>query len=109
MIPAVHMAIPFDVDRLEITGKPVRLGTLDRIFDFAVSSDGTLIYFQPSQTTGLVWVDRQGHVEGLAEVSKQFGAPRLSPDGRRFVVQILDDRFRNNMTIVAPINRTECI
>ena len=21
----------------------------------------------------------------------------------------LDDRFRNNMTIVAPINRTECI
>ena len=22
---------------------------------------------------------------------------------------VLDDRFRNNMTIVAPINRTECI
>ena len=25
------------------------------------------------------------------------------------VPRILDDRFRNNMTIVAPINRTECI
>ncbi len=60
MSPLVRMAVLFDVDRLEVTGDPVRLGTLEGIEDFVVSPDGTLIYFRPSQASDLVWVDRQG-------------------------------------------------
>ena len=54
------MAAPFDVDSMEVTGEPVRVATLDGINDFAVTPDGTLIYFQPPQSSGLVWRDRQG-------------------------------------------------
>ena len=54
--------------------------------DFTFSSDGTLVYFQPTLGSSLVWVDRQGGVELLAETQKNAFSPRLSPDGTRLLM-----------------------
>ena len=86
--PMVNMAVRFDVDRLEVTGEPVRLGTLEGINDFVVLPDGTLIYFQPPQSSDPVWVDRQGHVEPLTTPSRVASVPRLSPDGHHLALNL---------------------
>ena len=87
-VPLVHMVVPFDVDRLEVTGEPVRLGSLDGINDFLVSPDGTLIYFLPSQSSDPVWVDRQGRGELLTTPSRVASVPRLSPDGHHLALNL---------------------
>ena len=84
----VQMAVAFDVDRLETTGEPVRLGTLEGINDFVVSPDGSLIYFQPPQSSDPVWVDRQGHVEPLTTSPRVASVPRLSPDGHHLALNL---------------------
>jgi Tol biopolymer transport system component len=38
-----------------------------------------------------VWVDRQGRVEAFPTDVNNYGTPRLSPDGRRLAVEILND------------------
>ena len=80
------MALPFDVESLEPTGDAVRVGILEGVNDFTFSSDGTLVYFQPTLGSSLVWVDRQGGVELLAETQKNAFSPRLSPDGIRLLL-----------------------
>ena len=84
----VQMAVAFDVDRLETTGEPVRLGTLEGINAFVVSPDGSLIYFQPPQSSDPVWVDRQGHVEPLTTSPRVASVPRLSPDGHHLALNL---------------------
>jgi eukaryotic-like serine/threonine-protein kinase len=91
------MAVPFDLDRLRVTGEPVALlqdvrspGAGAGAADYALSASGTLVYVPgATATTGaLVWVDRTGRVIEQA-VSEPVAAPRdprLSPDGRRLVV-----------------------
>ena len=88
LTPASQMAVPFDVDTLEVTGDPVRLDSPEGLgYQFVFSPDGTLIYlpFTP-RSTRLVWVDRQGSLELLAENSKSPKWPRLSPDGSRLLL-----------------------
>lgn len=82
----INMALPFDVESLEPTGDAVRVGILEGVNDFTFSSDGTLVYFQPTLGSSLVWVDRQGGVELLAETQKNAFSPRLSPDGTRLLM-----------------------
>ena len=72
------MAVPFDVDRLEVTGSPVAL--VENVMQtintgntnndsgagqVTVSSTGRLVYATggaaPNQPRALVWVDRTGH------------------------------------------------
>ena len=88
------LAVPFDVDRLRATGAPVPVveGVQVSRFgaQFAVSSDGTLVY-KPGRAMQadegeLVWVDRQGAARPLTESQGTSGEPRLSPDGQRLAV-----------------------
>ena len=91
-------AIPFDLDRLETRGTAVpvvpRLVTTGfGAGDFAVATDGTLVYVDaPAGLAGtgrtLVWVDRMGKEEPIAAPPRGYLHPRLSPDGTRVAVSV---------------------
>jgi len=96
------MAVPFDVNRLEVTGSPAGLiadvmqaaQTQPVQIDsgaaqFAVSAAGSLAYvsggvFQQDRWS-MVWVDRAGKTEPLQVPRGAYLAPRISPDGKRVV------------------------
>jgi serine/threonine-protein kinase len=91
-------AVPFDADRLEVTGSPtpvlegVHVGA--NLASFALGGDGSLVYVAGTAATPsrkLVSVDRQGVERPLAETLRVYDDPRLSPDGRRLAVQIGGD------------------
>jgi len=96
------MAVPFDVNRLEVTGDAV--GLLADVMQaaniqpvqidsgagqFAVSESGALAYVSggvfPQDRWSLAWVDRTGKAEPLNVPRGSYLAPRLSPDGKRVV------------------------
>ena len=83
------LAAPFDLDRMEMTGKPVSLmeGILVRASfngDFAIAGNGTLVYLS-GQTTGndLTLLDSAGSARVLVPDLIDAQAPALSPNGRR--------------------------
>ncbi len=96
---ATLMAVPFDVDRLEISGSPVpvlegiRSPGIRGGAQFAVSRTGTLAYlpgFVDESASTLVWVDRLGVAEPLPAPPRQYEYPRVSPDGQRVAVALGD-------------------
>jgi len=93
-------AAPFDLDRLEVTGQPVPLSLEVRTLSpfgtahFSLSRDGSLAYVPasgPLEKT-LLWVDRNGWIRPLTDTRRDYDNPRLSPDGKRLAVKILDER-----------------
>ena len=95
------LAVPFDVERLAVTGGPVPLVEgVSRAFatglaNADVARAGALVYLpragadEASRT--LVWVDRDGTEEALAAPSRAYAYPRLSPDGTRVAIDVFDD------------------
>ena len=93
-------AVRFDLNRLETGGTTVpvvpRLVMTDSgAGDFAVATDGTLVYVDaPGGLAGaartLVWVDRAGHEEPIAAPPRGYLYPQLSPDGTRVALDIRD-------------------
>ena len=90
-------AVPFDLDRLEVTGEPVPvlesvMTDLSGAVEFSLSADGSLVYVagdpQGGVLSSLVWVDRQGAVEPLGAPPHPYRSPRLSPDGQRVALRI---------------------
>jgi serine/threonine protein kinase len=109
------MAVPFDVQRLEVTGTPVPVvqGLVQSSAygdaQYAVSAHGTLVYVPGGIDAGekaLVWVDRQGVEQAVAAPARPYRYPKLSPDGQRVAVTIeeseshiwLYDLSRNTLT-----------
>ncbi len=94
------MAVPFDLDRLEISGSPVPVieGIRSPITalggaHFAISRTGTLAYIAGSaeeSASRLVWVDRQGVAEPLSAPPRNYVFPRVSPDGQRVAAGITE-------------------
>jgi len=96
------MAMPFDPGRQEATGGAVGLSDVMQAAynpasrsdsgaaQLSISDTGALAYLPggvvPDVERSLVWVDRTGHVDPLPIPSRPYAQPRLSPDGRRFVV-----------------------
>jgi serine/threonine protein kinase/Tol biopolymer transport system component len=85
------MAVPFDPQKLAITGAavPVVEGVLPVGFSF--SSTGTLIYIPGSVAAGslkLVWVDRKGAEQPVPAPAHNYVLPRVSPDGQRVAAGI---------------------
>ena len=100
------IAVPFDQDRMTLTGPPVPLMTGVAISggysaDFDVSRTGTLAYYagEPTQVHEAVrpvWVTRDGRAS-LIDSTWRFDRPfngglSLSPDGRQLAVAIAGDR-----------------
>ena len=93
-------AIRFDLNRLETRGTAVPV--LPRLVttgtgagDFAVATDGTLVYVDvpgslATNARTLVWVDRMGKEEPVAAPPRAYEHPRLSPDGTRVALASTD-------------------
>ena len=90
------MAVPFDLARLEVTGEPVPIVEGVRqnggdFVDYAVSQEGTVVYVPDSGgLKTLVWVDRKGQEERLAAEPHEYQDPRISPDGSRLAITIVE-------------------
>jgi eukaryotic-like serine/threonine-protein kinase len=92
-------AVPFDSQRLTITGvaTPVVEGVLQSPItgaaQYSIAASGTLAYvpggLQGTQSR-LVWVSRNGTEQVLAAPPHSYRFPRLSPDGRRVGVAIIE-------------------
>jgi Tol biopolymer transport system component len=91
------MAVPFDSQRLELTGTavPVVEGVLQAAFSgaaqYSFSSTGSLVFVPDSVRATqrrLVWVSRNGAEKPLAAPAGAYRIPRLSPDGRQVAVVI---------------------
>jgi serine/threonine-protein kinase len=94
------LAVTFDLTRLEVSGTPipvvdsVLMNPANGTAEFAVSGTGTLVYGmvppQPAKST-MVWVDRLGKEEQIAEIPADLMRPRLSPDGLQVAIENLND------------------
>jgi serine/threonine protein kinase len=87
-------AVPFDLDRLEVTGDPFTvLEGIHRASNtaphFAVSDSGTLLYlpeWAAADTIArrtLLWVDEKGKETPISVEPDSYMFPRISPDGVR--------------------------
>ncbi len=90
-------AAPFDRNRLAVTGDAVRVlegvatDSAGLATKFTVVDHGSLVYLpQVTETRQLVWVSREGREERLGMTPRAYVTPRLSPDGRRVVVDTLE-------------------
>jgi eukaryotic-like serine/threonine-protein kinase len=98
------VAVPFDPRRLAAMGAavPVVEGVLQSpsigAAQYSFSTTGSLVYVsggvQAAQRR-LVWVSRNGAEQPLAAPVHAYFAPRLSPDGRRVAVGILEPEPQN--------------
>ena len=91
------LAVPFDAERLDITGPPTPV--LDGVFmcvntgtaHYSLARNGTLAY-APGLVLGgnrqVAWVDRKGNVELLPLPGRPYLHPRLSPDGKKLAIEI---------------------
>ena len=86
------LAVPFDLERLTVTGGPVpvvegvaRAGIFSGAAHASFSDSGSLVYVAGSatQATRLVWVDRNGEENPFIDESRGSSYPRLSPDEGR--------------------------
>jgi Tol biopolymer transport system component len=91
------MAVPFDSQRLAVTGAaiPVVEGVLQfpsgGAAQYSISNTGTLVYVAggaQSAQRKLVWVARDGTEKPLAAPARAYRGPRISPEGGRVAVAI---------------------
>ena len=92
-------AVPFDLDRLVVTGDPIPVleGVITHnsgATHFSVGRDGSLVYItgeagRQAQRT-LTWVDRNGEEEPIGLPPRAYNQPQLSPDGHRIAVDTPD-------------------
>ena len=94
-------AVPFDADRLEVTGNPVPMieGVAVKgsgAANFSISDNGRLVSVlgglgAVAAPRMLVWVDREGREEPAVAEPRSFQEFSLSPDGTRAAVRISDN------------------
>ncbi len=85
------LCVPFDADRLEITGAAVPVTEpIDPNYCFDVSAHGTLVYV-PVAGAGagseLVWIERNGAASPVMDTRSTWTQPRVSPDGKRILLR----------------------
>ncbi len=99
----ILLAQPFDLKDLRITGDPFPVAEEIQYFRqtynalFSVSQNGALLY-QPRSASGvsqLVWYDRSGKEIGSLGAPGEQANPRISPDGKRVALDIVDPQTDN--------------
>ena len=101
-------AVRFDRRQLAVAGEAVPV--VDGVWTdsatgtshYATSANGTLVSAPGGSTVErrrIVWVDRQGRVQPLAAEPSYYSNPRLSPDGRRIAVEMLNDVWVYDLTL----------
>jgi serine/threonine-protein kinase len=94
------IAVPFDAQRLAVTGAavPVAEGVLQSPTNghaqYSFSATGSLVYVpgtaQAALQSRLVWVNRNGVEQSVAAPAHAYRRPQLSPDGGRVAVGITE-------------------
>jgi serine/threonine-protein kinase len=93
------LAVPFDLERLEVRGTPVPVledvaystatGSAEIDFSGASSGSGTLVYRSSRVGGGLVtvqWLDASGNTRPLLPTPGNYLSPMLSPDESRLAL-----------------------
>ena len=95
-------AAPMDADRLELTGPAVPLVDGVSTFglgraDFDLSASGTLVYRGGTAGTSfqLSWLNSNGKIEPLPIPPGNYVTPRLSPDGTRLALSVIQEGKQN--------------
>jgi Tol biopolymer transport system component len=109
-LPSGHMvymqedtlfAVPFDLNRLEVTGQaaPILEGVANYTnslgAQFSFSDTGNLVYVaghSAAQVVSIYWMDREGKFTPLRETPGVFRNPAFSPDGKRLALEINDGK-----------------
>jgi serine/threonine-protein kinase len=91
------LAVPFDLQRLRITGEAVpvvsdvALSPSNGEAAFSVSASGDLAYVRASvinAPTVPEWVSRDGRAQPLLSQPGRYASPAISPDGRRVALTV---------------------
>jgi Tol biopolymer transport system component/tRNA A-37 threonylcarbamoyl transferase component Bud32 len=97
-------AVPFDLQRLEVTGAPLPIidgvsrdtAAVTGAANYAFSNTGSLAYVRGPVTASALLdiglMDRQGKVQPLRLPPGTYEWPRVSPDGKRLAVASDDDK-----------------
>ncbi|MDA2925363.1 protein kinase [Acidobacteria bacterium AH-259-L09] len=94
----VLMAVPFDLERLEVQGEPqvvlkgVGMESLFAHVQVSFSDTGTLVYSPGGNAAvgRIARVDRQGKTELLSVPERVYGVFDLSPNDQQLAVQVAD-------------------
>lgn len=98
MRDATLFAVTFDPEKVELTGSPAPIvqgivtNTGGGGAQYSFSNDGTLAYIggvMEIPTYPVAWVDREGATSTLWDTAASYGAPALSPDGKRLALSVL--------------------
>ncbi|MFN2386020.1 MAG: protein kinase, partial [Thermoanaerobaculia bacterium] len=97
------LAQPFDAKSLQIIGDPFPLAEQIQYFPqtanalYSVSESGLLVYQgeSPSALSQMVWLDRGGREVGTLGAPSDQANPRISPDGTRVALDIMDHQTGN--------------
>jgi eukaryotic-like serine/threonine-protein kinase len=97
------LAQPFNVGSLRIIGDPFPVAEQIQYFPqtanalFSVSESGLLLYSAESAMvlSRLAWVDRSGRETGFLGTPGDQANPRISPDGKRVALDIIDHQTGN--------------
>ena len=108
-------AVPFDPARLEVSGAPVPVidgvagDTTTGAGDYSVSAHGTLAYIPGDPSGGqhvLAWVDGKGAATPIDVPPALYCDPKVSPDGHRLVVSVIDSSSARNILVIDPARGT---
>ena len=98
---ATLFAVPFDVNRLEVTGQPVSVLEGVKAFRvsgaslFDISETGTLAYVAGDligTEAPMLWMRRDGTTTAMRALRRDWRAPQFSPDGSRIAFHLDDGR-----------------
>jgi len=98
---AALFAVPFDVNRLEVTGQPVAVLNGVKVFkvsgasSFDISDTGTLAYVAGEligTDAPMMWMRRDGTMTPMPAVPRDWRAPQFSLDGKRIAFHLDDGR-----------------
>jgi len=87
------VAVPFDVDRMEVMSGPVPL--IENISAVTLADSGTLVYVPEITGSGsggslrrLVWIDKEGNEEQIEAETNMYQFPKISPDGTKVALAV---------------------
>jgi eukaryotic-like serine/threonine-protein kinase len=89
------LAVPFDLQKLRVTGPPVIVlqGVLADVSEgaasFTMSQNGILAYVPGAEhivSRSLLWVERSGRTQPVTDITRPYGSARISPDGHRLAL-----------------------
>jgi Tol biopolymer transport system component len=94
-------AVPFDLQRLTVTGQPAPIlegvvtGPVNGAAQFSFSETGNLVYVagrSGGPDVSIYWMDREGKFTPLRETPGDYRNLAFSPDGKRLALEIFDGK-----------------